>query len=208
MSVVAVVISGMHHLDVALCNSRLLGKLLAQERCNEVEIAVKQPAYDAESKHIAALQHGLVVESAVCQAVFHHLSYRTSHHAVGVDAHLAQVVVSFKLGLLQVGRTEAVGVDDYRSLWLGKLVLSLQCSSVHGHQHVTLVAGSVSTSTGDVNLKARNTRKRSLRGADVCRIIRKRRDSITYRSRNCREDVSRQLHAVAGVTRKTHYDII
>ena len=180
MGVVSIVESCLHHLDVVLCNLRFLGEFLAQEVGDKVEVAVEEPANDTECKHVAALQHRLVVHSAVSQAVLHHRSQRALHHAVRVDAHLAEIVGSLELSLLQVLRTETVCVDDDCSLWLGILVLSLEGGGVHSHQHVALVTRREHTSGTDVHLESRHTCERALRGADICRIVGERRNAITH----------------------------
>ena len=153
MGVVAVVIAGLHHLDVILCNGRLLGKLLLQEISHQRQVAVEKPADESEGKHVAALQNGLVVHAGVGQTLLDHRCQRTLDDVVGVDAHLAQIVLTLELCLLQVFRPERVGVDDNRSTGLGIAVLRLQCCGVHGHQHVALVARGVNLACPDVNLK-------------------------------------------------------
>ena len=55
--VVAVVVTCLNHLDVSFGYGRLLGKLLAQEVESYVKVAIEEPAYEAEGKHIAALEH-------------------------------------------------------------------------------------------------------------------------------------------------------
>ena len=66
MGVVSIVKSCLHHLDVVLGNLRLLGEFVAQEVGNEVEVAIEEPAHDTECKHVAALQHRLVVHTTIC----------------------------------------------------------------------------------------------------------------------------------------------
>jgi hypothetical protein len=56
-------------------------------------------------------------------------------------------------------------------------------------------------------LETRHTRQRTLRGADVRWIVRECTNAIAYGSRNRREDVSSQLHTIAGVTRKAHGNV-
>ena len=200
MGVGGVVEAGVHHLDVALGNERLLVELLAQESLDKAQVAVEQPADYAQGKHVAALEHALVVHAAVGQAGLNHLRHRAGHHAVGVDAHLAEVVVGGKLGLLKVFRAEAVGVDDDRGLRLCKAILCLQGGGIHGHKHVALVARGVDTARSDVHLKTRHARERALRGAYVGRVVGKRGYAVAHSGRHRGEDVAGQLHAVAGIT--------
>ena len=171
VGVVTVVITSLNHLDVILCNSRLLGKLLTQEIGNEAQVAVEQPAHQTQGKHIAALQDGLVVHACVFQAVLHHRGQWAGHHAVGVDAHLAEVVVGLEGSFLQVFRTKRVGVDDNRSLRLSIAVLRLERGGIHRHEHVAEVARGVHLTCTNVHLKTRDTGERALRGADVSGIV-------------------------------------
>ena len=169
--VVTIVIASLHHLDVVLGNLGLLGKLLLQVVGHQRQVAVEEPAHQTQRKHIAALQHRLVVHARVGQRVLHHLRQRALDDAVGVDAHLAQIVGSLELSLLQILRSERVGVDDDRSIRLGIAILRLQRSSIHSHQHVALVARRVHLPGTDVHLETAHTRQRALRGADVGRIV-------------------------------------
>ncbi len=172
MSIVSVVETCVNHLDVVLGDLRLLGELLSQEILNESDIAVEEPAYDTESKHVSTLHDGLVVHAGVGKTILHHLCDRTSHYSILIDAHLCEIVGCLEFCLLQILGTEAVGVDDDCSLWFSMLVLCLQCSGVHSHQHIALVTRGINLSLTDVNLETRYAGQRSLRGADVCRIVR------------------------------------
>ena len=171
MHVVTVVITSLYHLDIAFCYGRFLGEFLAQEVGNEVEVAVEQPAYQSQRKHVAALQHGLVIHSAIGKTVFHHLCDRTSYYPIAVDAHLSEIVGCFKLSLLKIFFTEAVGIDDDCGLWLGILILCLQRGSVHSHQNITEVARGMHLACTDMHLETRHTSERTLWGADVGRIV-------------------------------------
>ena len=171
VGVMAIVITSLHHLDIVFCNSRFLGKFLAQEIGNEAQVAVEQPAHQSQRKHVAALQDGLVVHAGILQALFHHSRKRTSHHAVGVDAHLAQIVFGLERSFLEVFRSERVGVDDDGSLRFSIAVLCLERSSVHSHEHVAEVARGIHLACTDVHLETRYAGERSLRGTDVSGIV-------------------------------------
>ena len=126
----------------------------AQESDSVADGACEKPALDRKREHVAALQLRLVVHAAVLEALLDHLRQRALDDAVRVDAHLAEVVLRLEGRLLEVARTEGVGVDDDRCLWLGILVLCLQRCCVHRHQHVALVAGSVDPALADVYLES------------------------------------------------------
>ena len=66
----------------------------------------------------------------------------------------------------------------------------------------------VNLASADVNLEAAHTRQRTLRGADVCGIVWECRDAVTNGGTDRREDVSGQLHTVAGVTREADHNLI
>ena len=159
VGVVTIVIACLHHLDIVLCNLRFLGKLLAKEIIDKVQVTVEEPANQSQCKHVTRLQDGLVVHSRVCQTVLHHLCQRTLDDAVGIDAHLAEVVLGLELCFLQVLRTEGVGVNDDGGLGLGVLQLCLQRGSVHSYQHVAQVAWGIDLACANVYLKTRNTRQ-------------------------------------------------
>ena len=119
MHVVAIVVASMHHLDVVFGYGGLLRKLFAQEVFYQREVAVEEPAYQAQCKHIATFQYALVVHAAIGQALFYHLCDGAGHHTVAVDVQLAQIVGGLKLSLLQVALLKAVGVDNDGSLRFG-----------------------------------------------------------------------------------------
>ena len=171
MGVVTVVVASLNHLDVSLSDGGLLGKFILEEVEHQVQVAVEEPAYQSQCKHIAAFQDGLVIHSRVCQGVFHHLCDGALDNAVGIYAHLTEIVFRLEGSLLQVVGTERIGIDDDGGLWLGILQLRLQRSSVHGHQDVGLVARRVNLSGTDVHLETGDTRQRTLRGADVSGIV-------------------------------------
>ena len=195
-----IVESSLHHLDIVLCNGRFLGELLAEEVVNQCDVTVEQPAHQSQCEHVTTLQHGLVVHTRVSQTVLHHLCQRALDDAVGVDAHLAQIILCLKLCLLQVLRPKRVGVNDDCSLRLGKLVLRLQRSCIHGDEHVALVSRRIDLAGTNVYLKTTDTCQRTLRGTDVGRIVGECRNAIAHGSRNRRENVSGQLHTIAGIS--------
>ena len=152
--VVAIVVAGLHHLDVVFGDGGLFGEFLTQEVGHQVKVAVEEPANQSECEHVAALQYRLVVHSAVGQTILDHCRERTSHHPIGVDAHLAEIVVGLESCSFKVFGSETVGVDDDGGLRLCKLVLCLECGRIHAHQHVTLITGGINPALADVYLKA------------------------------------------------------
>ena len=165
-----------------------------------------EPADEAESKHVAAFQHGLGRHTFVGQAFLDHACDGACHDAVGVDAHLAEIVIAVEVGFLQVDGAEGVGVDDDTSLWLGILILRFESSGVHGYEHVAFVARCIDFTLADVYLIARHAGERALRGADVSGIVRKCGDAVAYSGGHGGEDVAGELHTVAGVAREAdHY---
>ena len=169
--VVTVVVASLDYLDISLSNSGLLGKLILEEVEHQVQVAVEKPANQSQCEHIAAFQNGLVIHSRVSQSIFYHLCDGTLDDAVGVHTHLTEIVIRLESSLLQVVRTKRICVYDNRRLWLGIFQLRLQRSSIHGYQHVGLVAWCINFSGTDVHLEAGDTRQRTLRGADVSGIV-------------------------------------
>ena len=112
MGVVAIIITGMQHADVVFGHIGLCFKLFAQIALHQRLAAVEEPANDAQSKHVAAFQHGFVVELGVAQTGLHHRRDGARHHAIAIDAELSQIVVGLKFGLAQILFFEVVAVDD------------------------------------------------------------------------------------------------
>ena len=157
MHVMSIIVTCLHHLNVILCNLRLLGKFLLEEVAHQTEVSVEKPAHQSEGKHIPTLQYRLVVHPTVTETVFHHLGDGTRHHTIFVDAHLCEIVLRGKLCLLQVFRTEAVGINNNGCLGFSILILRLERSSIHSNQHITTVARGIYLTGTDMHLKSRNT---------------------------------------------------
>ena len=208
MCVVAIVVASLDHLDVGLGDGGLLGELLTQEVEGHVEVAAEEPAYQAEGKHIAALEHRLNIHSRVGQGVLHHRGEGTGDDAVGVHAHFCDVVVGLELRLLEVLLLEGVRVDDDGGIGLGIAQLRLEGGSVHGHEYVAEITGGVNFRSTDVYLEARDTRQRALRGADVGGIVWEGGDTVAHGSRDRGEDVAGELHAVAAVAGEADYHLL
>ena len=63
MGVVTIVPTSLNHFDVCLGDCWLLGELLFQEVCHEVQVAVEEPADQTQCEHVTALHHRLVVHA-------------------------------------------------------------------------------------------------------------------------------------------------
>ena len=87
------------------------------------------------------------------QCILHHRRNRAGNHAVGIDAHFSDVIRCLELRLLQILRTEGVGVDDDSGVGLGVAQLRLEGSGVHGHEHVALVTRRIDLAGTDVHLE-------------------------------------------------------
>ena len=185
----------MNYLNVCFCNCRLLGKLFAEEVFGNGQVAVEQPANQTECKHVTALQHRLVVHACVCQAILYHLRDRSSNHIV-LDAHFFYRIVCCESSLFQIRLLETVCIDNDASRRLSKLVLSLECCSIHCHEHIALVARCKDFACTNVYLETGYACQRTLRGTDIRRIIGEGTDIIPYCSRNSRKKISGQLHTI------------
>ena len=118
MGVVSIVVSCLNYLYIILGNLRFLGEFLAQEVGYKIEVAVEEPAHYTESKHVAALQHRLVVHTTVSQAILYHSCQRALHYAIRVDTHLAKIILTLELCFFQVLWSETVGIDNDSGLGL------------------------------------------------------------------------------------------
>ena len=108
----AAVPAGAYHLGVGLVYGGLLGKLGLELAQHAVEGTVEQPAYQAEGKHVAALEDALHVHAGVGKGVLDQRGHLHEHDAARVDAKLLDRVVGGKLRLFQVGLLELVNVAD------------------------------------------------------------------------------------------------
>ena len=203
MCVVSVVIACLNHLDVGFGDGWLFGKLLTKEVESHLQVATEEPAYEADGKHVAALEHRLHIHSRVGKAVLDHRGQRAGDDAVGIDAHLLDGVFGLELSFLQILRTEAIGVYDDSGSRLSIAILCLQRGCVHRNEHIAQITRSIDLTGTYVHLISTDTCERTLRGADVGRIVGKGADTVTYGCRDRRKNVSGQLHAVTGITRET-----
>src|SRR5574344_258924 len=154
MCIMTVVKSSLNHLDISLSYTRFLGEFFFQKVESDIQVTVEEPAHQSEGEHIAALEHRLVVHTAVSQTVLHHRGKRTGHHAVGVNAHLAQIVFGGELRFLQILRTERIRINNDSSLRFSKFILSFESCSIHSHEHVGLIARGKHLTCTDMNLKS------------------------------------------------------
>ena len=83
----------------------------------------------------------------------------------------------------------------------------LQGCRVHGHQHVAFVTRGVYVGTY-AYLKAADSSERALRSADFCRIVGEGGNFVAKSGGYVGEDVSHELHAVAGVAGETDHHFI
>ena len=148
-----VVVASLDNLDVGLCNGRFLGELLLEEVEGNFQIAVEEPADKTKCKHVAALGDALYVHAGICQACLYHAAEGACYHAVGVNAHLAQIVLALELGLLKVLGTETIGIYNDSGIGFRITVLGLQRCGIHCHKHVALIARSVYLRCTDVYLE-------------------------------------------------------
>ena len=152
-----IVIASLDNLDICLCNGRLLSEFLLKEvECN-LKVAVKEPADKAKGKHVAALVDALYVHAGIRQTCLYHAAQWACYHAVGVNAHFAQIVIALELCLFEVLGTETVGIYDNCGIGLCIAVLCLQRSGIHCHEHIALVTGSIYLRCTNVYLEATDT---------------------------------------------------
>ena len=204
--VVAIVVAGLDDFDVGVGHSGLFGEFVAQEVLGGGKGTVEEPADEAESKDVAALEHALVVHARVGQGGLGHRGDGHLEHLAG-DAQLGEGVVGDIEGFFHIGLGERVDVDDDYAAGLEEADVLLEGRGVHGDEHVAAVAGGVDT-LAHADLEARDAGQRPLRGAYFGGIVREGRNLVADAGRDIGEDVAGQLHAVAGVTRKSHDNFV
>ena len=144
MDIMTVVESGLKHFGVGFEDSRFLGKFLAQMMQSGLERTVEEPAYQAKGEDIAALEHALVIQTAVGESSLGHCGDRHLYY-LSLDTELGKRIFGLILRLLQIGFFERVDVDDDNTAGLEMLVISLERCRIHGDEHIACIAGSVDT---------------------------------------------------------------
>jgi hypothetical protein len=108
--------------------------------------------------------------------------------------------------LAQVVRIEGVGVDDQRPVLDQVAKVDLQRCRVHGDEDVGRVARRADVVHAEVELESGNAGKRSRGRSDLGRKVRKGTDVVSDDRRRVGELGSRDLHAVARVSREADCD--
>ena len=208
VGVVAIIITGMQHADVIFGHIGLCFKFFVQIVLYQRPTAVEEPTNDAQSKHVAAFQHGFVVERGVAQTGLHHRRDGARHHAIAINTELSKIVVGLKFGLAQVLFFEVVAVDDDGSRGCCMLNLRFQRGGIHCHEHIAKVTWREHLVFTDFHLVSAHARQRTLWRANVGRIVLQRGDAVAYFGRNHRKNSAGQLHSVARIARKTNGDLM
>ena len=101
--VLAVIIAIDEHLGVRGYQGRFLLKLILQQVDGLVHRFVEQPAYQSQRKHVAALEHRLVVHAGVFQCLFGQRGQRQGYDLYALrDAQFLKGILGVVLRLLQV----------------------------------------------------------------------------------------------------------
>ena len=109
-------------------------------------------------------------------------------------------------GQSQVFRVEAVGIGDEHTVFFQMDNVGTQCSGVHYHQDIALIAGRKDFHAAKVQLVTRYTGQCSLRRADFRREIGKCGEVVAGERGRERELSARQLHTVAAIAREADDD--
>lgn len=203
--VVAVVEAGLKDQSVGLVDCGLLGEFVLEVTEGRFERTVEEPADKAEGEDVAAFKHALVVQPCLGQSGAGH-GGDGHFDDLGLDAEFLEGLVGSEKSFPEVSFLEGVDVDDDYAAGLEEAEVLLEGRGIHGHEDVALVAGSVHTGAY-AHLKARYAAERALRGADFRGIVGKCGDEIAQPCGYVCEDVSCELHSVAGVTREAYYDL-
>ena len=156
MGILTKMITVVKYLHIGFGNFRFLGKFLAQNFFAHLHIAMEQPAYQSQSKHVLCSQDRLVVQPAVFQAFLTHGSDSCRHDFI-LDTQFREGIFQRKLSLFQVTFGKRIGVDNNYRLRFTKFILCFQGCRIHGYQHIALIARSIYLSGTNMHLKARHT---------------------------------------------------
>ncbi len=194
--VVTIIPSGFHNLCVSFVYCRLLGEFCLKFFEHALYRTVKQPADDAQCKHVLALHHTFLVKTGIGKCGLKKRGHRHEHDPRRIDAEFGYRIRCgiFRLFEILLGERVSVAYDD--PIWLEIAEIGLEGGGIHRDKHISLVAGGVHILT-HTHLIARHSAQRTLGRADLCRIIRERGDLVSFSGGNVGKDISRKLHAVA-----------
>ena len=105
MYVSSVVITGLKYFGIGFVNSRFTGKLVFQMMQRGFKRTVKEPAYEAKSKYVAALHNRLIVKARISKRGLCHRSDRHFKY-LSVKPKFFERVIGREQRLLQISRLE------------------------------------------------------------------------------------------------------
>ena len=204
-----IVVTGVDSALVGLGHERIfLSELALQVLFSMVFGTVVYPEADAQCKHVLALDHRFVVKLHVGQRLAGHGRDVGRHDIIVRQSKLLDRIERCEARLADVILGKRVAVEDDRRTRFEPLAIGLQRRGVHRNQHVAVIARVVDAIRTEMHLKARYARYRTLRSANLGRIVGERRNAVAQQSRCVRKECTRKLHAVARIARKTNHDIL
>jgi hypothetical protein len=167
--------------DVRLEDLGLAGELLGEETLGGLEVAVVEPAQQAESEHVLGPLGVLLAEVVAAERL--HGQRGQGHRVHGVVRQCAVLErIVREADLRQVAFGELVGVDDDLRAGLEQSQAGHECGRVHRDEHVGGVAGSEDVVVGEVQLERAHAGQRALRGADLGGEVRQGRQVVAVGS--------------------------
>ena len=186
----------------------LLREFLLQIGVDVIQRTAVDEAGHSEDKHILALEHSLLVQARVLQALKGQGADRGHDHSPVGHLQFLQRVVGLEARLFQSAAVEGIGVDDYHCGALAPFGIGLERGRIHCHEHVTEVSRSGHVLASYVDLEARNTRNGAVRRPDLSRIVRKCGEVIAIDSRHISKKRPRELHSISRVPGKADHHIV
>ncbi len=184
---------------VGLGDLGLAGELLADERLAVLEFAAVHPGQQPQGEHVLRPRSVLLRRADRL-----HGTQGQGRHRDGLHDVVGQLVGLERVGLIadlrQVSLGELVGVRDDQSATREVADVGLECSRIHRDENVGSVARSEDVEVRDLDLERRHSGQRALWCADLGGVIRLRRKVVAKQCGFGGESVTRQLHAVTGVT--------
>ncbi len=138
----------------------------------------------AERKHVLALHHALCVELQPCQSLLRHARDVRENDVMCVQFEFRDRVFGAETRPLDLFFVIGIAVYDHRATPFEPLRVCAQCSRVHRHKHVAVVARRKHLGVADVYLKSGNSRHRTLRCAYLGGIVGEGRDTHPHQCRS------------------------
>ena len=206
---IAVIVTGLQHLDIAFEDIRLLGKFFAEKGNGAVHVAVVHPVQESQHEHVLGPVLFLGAHGKILEGLTGHLGNVHPDHLVIAEAVILEGILAFGI----VGQAEVLGIEPVRigndlpTLFKGRQV-HFQGGCVHGHQHITGVAGGKYPVGRKAELESAHPGNRTLGGPDLRGEIGESGQVNAHQGGIIGKLAPGQLHSVAAVAGELDHHVL